>query len=130
MSIYDDMQSIASNLLREFDQGGIWFIRMVPGDGPADDPGEPVPETHKLDGAARGVKMKFVDGTNILASDLQASVAVHSAIRPDEPDTYVALTGKNATPDQALAAPRFKVVQIDQVPATGTPVSFRIFFRR
>lgn len=122
MSIYDDMQSLASDVLGEFDQGGIFYLAMVaPVGGTPDDPGEPVATSFKLDGVARGVKMKYVDGTSILASDMQTTVAVRDDIAPD-------LTGFIAL--GSADGPRHKVVRVDPIPPVGTTVANRIFFRR
>ena len=71
MSFYDDMQNVASDVLKQFQQGVIKYVDITSGTGPADDPGEPTENEFILDGAARGVKFKYVQNGFAVASDLQ-----------------------------------------------------------
>lgn len=116
-TFYQDMQAVASDLLRKFDQGDVYYIAAVKGAGPADAPGEPVETTYKVDAAARGVSFKYIDGSNIVASDLQATMAVHSDFTPAIGGFVI------------VGARRYKVVRVVAKPAAGTPVAYTVIFR-
>jgi hypothetical protein len=126
MSIYKKIQSVAADVLREFDQAtasddpdkGIWYVAVAPGNGPPDNPGPPVETPYKVDGAARGVKFKYVTGSDIVASDLQATMAVIPGLVPSIAG-FVKLDGA-----------RYKIVRVDPVPPVGDPVVYRLFFRK
>jgi hypothetical protein len=128
MSFYLDMQNVASDVLRDFDQSlgsgnpddGLWFIKTIPGNGSADDPGPSTDaDPFKLDGAAQGVSFKYVDNALILASDFQATVAVHPELIGDEDDVkgFVRMDGA-----------RYKVRRVDNIPPSGVTIAHRIFF--
>lgn len=115
---FQEMQSVASEVLSAFDMEDIFYVRVTPGNGPPDDPGAPVETDFKVDGAARGVKFRYIDGTVIVAGDLQATMAVHSDVTPD-------MTGF-----VKLGTVPYKIAQIDQIPPVGVPVAYRLFFRK
>lgn len=118
MSFYDDMQQIASGVIGEFAQGTIRFVRSTPGDGPAYNPGEPAMTTYTVSGVSRGVSRKYVDGTQILQSDLQVTI-------PGDVGFIPAMT------DQIVIDGRYynEIVSVKSVPAAGTPVVFIVIFR-
>jgi hypothetical protein len=76
MSLYDEMQPIASSLLKEFKQGVIRYIKVTPGNGSADNPGTSGETPFDLDGTSRGVMFKYVSMGLAVASDLQVTVNV------------------------------------------------------
>lgn len=119
MSIYDEMQNVARELLSdpEFRQGVISLIRLTPGNGPVDDPGNPTETAYALDGTARGVKFKYVSMGLAVASDLQITHSV-IAVEPAMSD-FVQVDGV-----------RYKVVQVIRKPSAGTPVAFTLIIRR
>jgi hypothetical protein len=132
-NFYQDMQGIASDLLKEFDQtnpgipaspqavggNGIYYVGMVPGTGPADNPGPPQEAAPiKLDAVARGVSFKYVDGANVVTTDLQATMAVRSDMTPQMPG-FMIVDGK-----------RHKIVEVKQKPAAGIPVAYTVIFRK
>lgn len=127
MSIYDDMQTVAKGLLKEFDQtsgdgtdpnDGIWYLRLVPGGGPADNPGAPTETGYKVDGVSRGAQFKFVDGTTILQSDKQITLPVDTRFTYDI-GSFIRVDGA-----------RYKIFQVDKVPPSGVTVANRIFARK
>jgi hypothetical protein len=114
---YLEMQGVANEVLTEFNQGQISYVIDVPGNGPADDPGAPVPNTTPLGAAtARGVQFTFVSG-NVLASDLQ--ITIPGGIIVPAPEGYFTIDGA-----------RYKIVEIKQVPAAGTPVVWIVIVRK
>ena len=117
MGFYDDMQTIAGDLLSEFNQGASseQVITSTPAANEWDLPSEIVTET-VLDAVARGVSSKYVDGVNILSTDLQMTV---SAV------DWTATAGMSIKIDGAAVT----VLRFDGIPAMGTPVAWRVFVR-
>lgn len=126
MGIYDEMRDVTAEVMRDFDQSrgtgerndGLWYIDMVPGTGPADDPGPSTEKPYKLDGAARGVSFKYKNDAGILTTDLQLSCAARDDMTP------------KATGFIDMDGVRHKIVRIDNVPPVGVTVAHRIFFRK
>jgi len=114
---YDEMQGVASDLLNEFKQGEIEYIAITSGNGPADNPGPSREQPYPLDAVARGVKFKYVDGSNVVASDMQVTMP-GNGVRPD------------AKGFVSIDKTRYKVVQVIQKPAAGVPVAFTVIFRK
>lgn len=115
---YKDMQAIASGLLAEFKQGDVRYVQVTPGTGPADRPGKPTETPHTVDAAARGVQQRYVDGSNIVQSDMQITMAVKPGLVPD---MFGFVEGDGT---------RFKIVGVQQIPPFGMPVSYVIIFRK
>lgn len=119
MSLYDDMQTVASDVLAEFKQGTVSYIAMVPQAGSTpDDPLPPVEGVPvSLNAAVRPVSTKYVDGTHIVQSDKQVTFA-GGVVDPDM-SGFIDIDGV-----------RFKIVEILPVPAAGTVVSYTVIVRR
>ena len=117
MAFYDEMQVIAGDLLAEFNQGASseQVITSTPAANEWDLPSESVAEM-VLDAVASGVSSKYVDGVNILATDLQMTI---SAVG------WTATAGMNIKIDGAAVT----VLRVDQIPAMGTAVAWRVFVR-
>lgn len=114
---YSDMQAVAKDVLTEFNQGQISYVVNIPGNGPADNPGEPTPTTTPLPFAtARGVQFKYVVG-DVLASDLQ--ITIPGGIIVPDPTGFFTVDGV-----------KHKIVQIKRVPAAGVPVSWIVIVRK
>lgn len=116
MPFYDDMQKIATDLLTQFNQGKIVLLKGGKGVGPAYNPGEVPPVEIPLAGVARGVLKKYVNGTTIVESDMQLTVAV-STVAPTMDDA-IQIDGR-----------RYKIVGIKPIPPAGTVVANNIIFR-
>lgn len=115
---YSDMQNVAKSVLKDFNQGEIAYVQMVPGNGPADNPGSPTPVTTVFEGAtARGVEWKFLSNTNVLASDLQ--ITIPGGIVEPEPEGYFTVDGTH-----------YKIVEIRRTPAAGTVVTYTVIVRK
>lgn len=126
MSFYSEMQGVASDVLKEFDQSrgtgtrddGLWYVESKAGTGPADEPGAPTLTYHKLDGTSRGVSQEYVDDALILKGDLQGTFAVIPGVAIKAPG-YITADGR-----------RYSIVRVDRIPETGEPVAYRVFFRK
>lgn len=120
MTFYDDMAAVAADVLAEFKQGAVVLIRNTR--APADPstpwiPGAATPTSYTLDATVRGVSGEFVDGTEILATDLQVTSAVPPVVPSIATDTMT-IDGRAVT-----------ILRIEQVPAAGTPVAYRFLVR-
>jgi len=116
MSIYLQLQGVAKELLEHFDQSGITLIKLTPGGGPAHNPGEPTKVNHRVEGVARGVSQRFVDGSHVIASDLQFTVA-GGGFEP-------------TVSDEALIGSKpHEIVRVIRTPATGAVVSYTVIIR-
>lgn len=123
MSIYDDMRAVASEVIGEFAQGSIVYIELQPQAGATPDaPLPPVPVEHPINGVTRPVEYKYVDGTQIVQSDEQFTIAALDAesagFTPDMKD-HTTIDGRGA-----------KIVGIKRIPAAGDPITFVIIVRR
>lgn len=117
MTFYTDMQAVATDLLTEFDQGGIVVSYATPGGGPAHNPGPTTYADTWTNGAVRGVSRKYIDGVNVVATDLQVTV----------PGT---LTAPTLTDRVKLAGVVHQIVQVIPKPATGTVAAFVLIVRK
>lgn len=118
--IYDEMAEMAAELLAPTSQDGLGqgvIVLSKPGSTtPPANPWEPPivvePETHTLKATAKGVSKEFVNGTTILATDIEITAAAFGA-DPDPADTLT-IDGKVVT-----------VVKIMRLPAAGTLVAWK-----
>lgn len=119
MSIYDEMQELSQELFNEFQQGNVSYIQSVAGNGPVDDPGNPIETKFTLKGATvRGVFFKYVSGGLAVASDLQISHAVDSRFEIDKLSGFYEIDGK-----------KHKIINVIKKPAAGVTVAFTCIVR-
>lgn len=111
---YDEMADVASELIKEFNQGAIKYIEPGEVTGPSFDPiyGEPTP--YPVKATVRGVSQQYIQEGYISASDLQATVSVFN-VAPSISGT-LEIDGKE-----------HQIIQVDAIPASGTTVAWRIF---
>lgn len=117
-NFYAEMQGLAGSILREFKQGDISYARIVPGNGPADDPGEPTEVTTSFPGTAKGVDFRYIDGTNIVATDGQVMMPADLGVVPGI-EGYITIDGR-----------KHRIVKVASIPPAGTPVVHLIIFKR
>jgi hypothetical protein len=114
---YGRMQSTATRLLDRFNQGNIVLTKVVTAPGPNEwTPGESTPAPHTLKATAKGVSAEYIDGTTIVATDLEITAAAFAA-EPDMADTLT-IDGKAV-----------QVLRIIRLPAAGTLVAWKILVR-
>ena len=113
---YREMQGVASDLLAEFSQGTVVYTITGAPTGPAWNPTPGAPVSYTLGATVQGVAKEYVDGTLILATDLQVTCAVFGA-EPSLAGT-ITIDGKVC-----------QIVRVDKVPGAGTVIAWRIFVR-
>lgn len=119
MSIYDEMRGVASDLIAEFKQGVIEYVRLVPQTGSTpDDPLPPVPQSVTINAVARPVSTKYVDGTHIVRSDKQVTIPNDGRAVPDMSGS-VRIDGST-----------HKIIEIMPRPAAGEPIVWIVVVRR
>lgn len=117
-SLYDDLRSVASGVIEEFAQGTVKYVEMtVPAGATPDEPGVPVPDPTTINAVVRPVSTKYVDGSHIVQSDKQLSMA-GGGIEPTM-DDFIEIDGVP-----------YKIVEILPRPAAGDPVAYTIILRR
>lgn len=123
MALYDEMQKVAQELLGdpEFNQGGVGkieYVRIVPGNGPVDNPGPSTTVVTPLDAAARGASFKYVQAGLAAAGDLQVTAAIVPGLIPSGAD-FIDIDGV-----------RYKIMQILNRPSAGTKVVWTFIIQR
>lgn len=116
---YEEMQGVAGELLAEFAQGVVTVTvpgTTTPGPNPWDPPVVTDPVTYPLDATVKGVSKEFVDGTTILATDLEVTAAVFGA--EAGPADAVSIDGTAMT-----------LLKVIRVPAAGTVVAWKWIVR-
>ena len=113
---YGRLQGTASRLMAKFSQGQVVYTITGAPTGPAWDPTPGTPVSYTLDATVQGVAKEYVDGTLILATDLQVTCAVFGA-EPSLAGT-ITIDGKVC-----------QIVRVDKVPGAGVTIAWRIFVR-
>lgn len=119
---YGRLQGTASRLMAKFSQGQVVYTITGAPTGPAWNPTPGTPVSYTLDatvavvGTVDGGFSRYVDGTLILATDLQVTCAVF-AVEPSLAGT-IAIDGKAC-----------QIVRVDKMPGAGVTIAWRIFAR-
>ena len=121
-TFYGRLQGTASRLMAKFRQGQVVYTITGAPTGPAWNPTPGAPVSYTLDatvaavGTVDGGFNRYVDGTLILATDLQVTCAVF-AVEPSLAGT-ITIDGKVC-----------QIVRIDKLPGAGTVIAWRLFVR-
>lgn len=119
MTIYDELQGVASEVLGEFNQGGISLVKITPGGAPADNPGTPTITVYELEAVARGVSFKYVQSGFAVQSDLQVTAAVLEGVTPNIND-FIRIDGTDHKIIEDVSAPA----------AAGTRAAWKFIVRK
>lgn len=117
MALYDDHARAMADELRTSGQGALKYVAPPALTGPAWNPTPGTQVEYDVDGVVTGVSARYVDGTSILATD-QSALIVAFGVTPTPSGTFK----KDGTVHQ--------IIRVDQIPAAGTPVAWRIFLRK
>jgi len=122
---YQKMQTLATKLLTDFNQGVINLIVVTPGNGPPSNPGPSVRQPPTLlKGAAnaafsvRGASKTYADGTHIQRGDIKVVTKVLAGIDPKLTDKIT------------LDGTEFNIIHFNKIPESGTTVAWVFFVRR
>ena len=109
------MSDTAKRLLTNFNQGDIVSVEVttISGAGPFDPPSEAVATT-TLQGVSNGVSSEYVDGVNILSTDLMVT------LEPTDIDVGSRLT---------MDGREVSVLRVMRVPPSGVTVVTRVLVR-
>lgn len=118
MTIYDELKIVASELLREFNQSVISLIKVTPGTGPTDNPGNSSTTSYMLDAVAKGVSFKYIRQGFAVISDLEITAAVVDGVTPSEKDFI------------EIDSIKYKIIQMMNVPAAGTKIVWKFIVRK
>jgi hypothetical protein len=116
---YGRMQGVATKLLTRFNQGVMTLTKpgtTTPGSNPWDPPVVTDPVEYALQATAKGVSKELIDGTLIVATDIEITAAVFGA-EPELTDP-VTIDGKAVT-----------VIKVWAVPPAGTTVAWKFIVR-
>ena len=117
MSFYSDLRNVASGLLAEFSQGTVEIGRPATVEGVNEwDPPTTSIQWTRINAVARGVSQKYIDGVNILATDLQITADM-GAYSPQAGDR-IRVDGQEVS-----------VLRFERIPAAGEVVATRVFVR-
>lgn len=109
------MSATAKRLLTRFNQGALSSIVITETAGASEfDPPTMSPVATTRQGVSRGVSSKFVDGENILSTDLQLMIEATSLTV----DNRMTIDGKSV-----------QILRVDQIPPSGVVVATRVFVR-
>lgn len=118
MSIYEDLQSVASGVLKEFNQGVIKLVKLTPGTGTDDDPGTATRVEYTLDAVAKGISFKYLKDGFTVVSDKEVTAAVVAGVTPGISD-IITINGEE-----------HKIIQDISVPGSGTRCAWKFIVRR
>ena len=127
--IYTRMQGTADRLLAKYAQGTVTLSRTTTADPDPETPWIPGAETtvvYTLSATVKGVSQKFVDGTLILATDLEVTAAVTAT---DENGAEVSLDPDMTTDTLSIDGQAVTIIRDLSIPAAGTKAALRWIVR-
>jgi hypothetical protein len=118
MSIYAEMQGIATALFKEFNQALIYHVRTVAGSGTVSSPGFGAPVRTLIDGATvSGTTAQHQRLTMVKASDLVVRFAGSAPFTPEADDRY------------EIGGVPHETVHVISRPAVGIVVAYEVVVR-
>lgn len=115
MSFYLDMSNIATQLLKQFDQGGLSLDVYSSSGGTAWEPGTTTYTPQPFTGTAQGVKaQELIDGL-IVSTDL--AVTMPGTLAP-KMDDRITINGK-----------AYSILKIDAKPSAGIVAAYKVYVR-
>lgn len=119
MSIYNDLQNVATGLLKEFKQGSIELVQFVHSENSTpDNPGKSEKVVTVLNAVANGQRFKFMNTSFITASDIEVTTAVVEGVTPSVND-FINIDGI-----------RYKILDFTPLPVAGVPCAWKFIVRK
>ncbi len=114
MSIYSELQGVAKNVLKEFNQGGIKLIHITQATSEyPDEPGETTEKVYDLEGVANGGVFQYEKNGFIATAEKQVTAAVRDDVQPSIND-FIEIDGY-----------RYKIVKDLSTPGAGVKVVWK-----
>lgn len=132
---YARMQATADRLMTRFKQGAVLLTRTTIATGDPDTPwipGAPTTDVYELRATAKGVSADLVDGTLIVATDLELTLgpkAVHTLTDGDPADGAEVEVEVDAADVISIDGRAATVLRVIRLPAAGTLVAWRVVVR-
>lgn len=126
---YVRMQGTATRLLGKYAQGVVTLSRTTTAEPDPETPWEPGEETtvvYMLAATVKGVSQRYVDGSTVLATDLEVTAAVTAT---DENGDEVSIDPDMTTDALSVDGQAVEIVRDLSVPAAGTKVALRWIVR-
>jgi hypothetical protein len=126
---YGEMADIATDLLTEFQQATVKLVRTGTTGGKPYNPvaGQSVKYTFK-GATVRGVSSKYIDGKDIITTDMQVSLSVAQF---DETGAVVSPSVRPLVTDKLeINGKLFNIIADKTVPPAGVAVAYIIIFRK
>ena len=122
MGFYDEMQQIASSVLKDFKQGVVKLHHFEQGQGGTlDEPAAPVEKVYELDATIDGVSYKYLLESFAAASDITVTAGVIKGVKIGL-DDFIEINGQ-----------QYKILR-DVSPAptavNGQPIVWRLICRK
>ena len=119
MTFYKEMQTIAKNVLKEFNQGEIKLVHLTGSANLSPDAPDEMKETiYDLKGSVKGVTFKYLKEGYVTHTDFEVTVGVIPDVEPSEND-FLQINGV-----------RYKIIRDISVPANGTRVVWKFLARK
>jgi hypothetical protein len=120
---YGKMQKLATGLLEQFNAADIALIKLVPGNGPAHNPGPSTKQTTKLSGVPLAITVNnatsmIVPGSLVQIGDLQVITNVVDGIEPTAADLMM------------IDGVTYRIVAFNKTPNGPSRVVWKFFVRR
>ena len=133
---YDNMQGVATELLTQFNQGTMSYNYITGGTSPFDGPATVTAGPFK--GTATGVAFKYRNDL-VTASDIEITAAVFKSPLWDDlvvwddaalwNDDGVYLVEPQLNSTVTIDGKERQIIQVRKIPASGTPILFKIFVK-
>lgn len=118
MSIYDDLKIVSNEILTEFNQGTVKYIKKTYSVGPADEPDEPSETEYEVKGTVQGVNQYYVINSRAKGSDKTAIITPIEGVEKSLDDLII------------VDDERYNIVEDLSPPASGTQVIWKFIIRK
>lgn len=118
MSLYDDLQIVSKEILKDFKQGIINLVQVRTSGNSSPDAPELEEVLISLDATAKGVSFEYIDNTFITVSDTEVTSAVVDGVEPSAND-FIEIDGT-----------RYKILRFLPLPKAGIACVWKFIVRK
>ncbi len=124
-AFYSELAGIASDVLDEFKQGEVIFLRYAAGTIDPDYPDQPVPDgdamEHVVSATVRGVSEEDMKDTSVSASDLVVTIPAFSRVEGVKGDFEPVSTDK-----VVIREGEHVIRAISRIPGSGPAIAYKV----